>query len=106
VIEYWYVALPLAVVGTVVGALVHRARYARAAERQRAFEEAHHAWLAGPAPPLSLPSRFSERWFADNVPYLHPGQVPVLMDELRARGWKDDRIAQRVGPFLSANPYL
>jgi hypothetical protein len=61
---------------------------------------AHQRWLESPPPPLQLPARFTQGWIEENVPYLHPGQVPVLIDELHARGWKDERIAQRVAPYL------
>jgi len=66
-------------------------------EQERAARE---AWLAGPPPPLSLPSRFTQQWLEEHVPSLHPGQVPVLLREMRARGWTEQRIADRVRPLL------
>jgi hypothetical protein len=38
----------------------------------------------------------------ETEPYLHPGQVPMLLEELHARGWKDERIGHRVTPYLPA----
>lgn len=98
-IVYWYIALPVAIVSVVV---VYWAR--RSGHRRRA--EAVQRWLSMPAPPLMVPSRFTQNWIAANVPQLHPGQVPVLVRELRARGWTDERIDERVGPYLAANPYM
>jgi hypothetical protein len=76
-----------------------------AAERlQRQQEEEAEAlrhWLAAPAPPLSFPGRFTQKWLSENVPLLHPGQVPMLINELRARGWSDVRIEQRVSPLVT-----
>jgi hypothetical protein len=72
----------------------------RAAEERRREAEAFRAWLAAPAPPLAFPARFTQNWLAENVPYLHPGHVPLLLAELRARGWTDTRIEQRVIPYL------
>lgn len=106
VVAYWYIALPVALVSAVIAYLVHRNDQRRLVEAQEAHAAQQQAWLAAPPPPLALPTRFTERWFENNVPYLHPGQVPRLMDELRARGWKDDRIQQRVGLFLGRNKYL
>jgi hypothetical protein len=73
---------------------------AAAAEQRRQAELAHQQWLASPPPPLLVPGRFTQRWIAENVPSLHPGQVPALRKELRARGWTDDKIALRVEPYL------
>lgn len=53
-----------------------------------------------------MPGRFTENWLAANVPNLHPGQVPALLKELRARGWSDERIEARVQRYLATNPYL
>jgi hypothetical protein len=71
-----------------------------AKQRARQAELAHQAWLAGPPPPLTMPGRFTQNWITENVPHLHPGQVPELLREMRARGWTDARIEQRVRPYL------
>jgi hypothetical protein len=76
----------------------------RAAMRQRRAEELQR-WLDGPPPTLYVPPRFSEQWFATHVPRLHPGQVPVLRAEMRARGWSDRHITQRLGRYLAQNPF-
>lgn len=68
--------------------------------------EAQQRWLEGPPPTLYVPRRFSEGWFADNVPKLHPGQLAPLRDEMLARGWTDERIARRLGRYLEMNPFL
>lgn len=72
----------------------------QAAERARQARIAHEQWLAGPPPPLQLPGRFTQTWIAQHVPHLHPGQVPVLIAELRRRGWTDPDIDQRVTPYM------
>jgi hypothetical protein len=97
-IEYWYVSVPLAVL---VGALAIWALHARNARQAAALS----AWLACPPPPLPMPGRFTENWLAANVPTLHPGQIPMLERELRARGWAQARIDERVGPYIAMNPY-
>jgi hypothetical protein len=108
-VEYWYVSLPLL---SLIGAASYFAVKAggrrsaeRAAAAAREQAEAERRWLVGPPPILPLPGRFTQNWFASYVPGLHPGQVPTLMAELRARGWTQERIDQRVRPFLDANPY-
>jgi hypothetical protein len=74
--------------------------------REQAVEKAHQArivreqWLADPPPPLQLPGRFTQTWITKHVPHLHPGQVPVLIAELRRRGWTDPDIDQRVTPYM------
>jgi hypothetical protein len=78
---------------------------ARARAEAEAKAKAQREWLHGPPPTLYVPRRFSEDWFADNVPKLHPGQVPTLLAELRARGWTDQRIGQRIARYLAANPF-
>jgi hypothetical protein len=86
-----------------VAPLVRRERERQselAAQRAHEATLARQVWLDGPAPPLPLPSRFTQNWIAANVPYLHPGQVPVLLAEMRARGWSEERIDQRVRPYL------
>lgn len=65
---------------------------ARAVAEAEAQAVAQREWLEGPPPPLQVPTRFSETWFANHVPKLHPGQMPALTSELRARGWNDQRI--------------
>lgn len=44
--------------------------------------------------------RFTANWIAANVPYLHPGQIPALIDEFHRRGWSDEDIALRVEPYM------
>jgi hypothetical protein len=78
----------------------------QAAVAERARLETQHRWLKGPPPALQVPGRFTENWFAANVPSLHPGQVPALLEELHERGWTDQRIDKRVRPYLSRNPFL
>jgi hypothetical protein len=78
---------------------------ARAAAEAQAQAVALREWLEGPPPTLYVPRRFSEDWFADNVPKLHPAQVPALLDELRARGWTDQRIQQRLARYLALNQF-
>lgn len=74
--------------------------------REQAAEQAHQArivheqWLADPPPPLQLPGRFTQTWITQHAPHLHPGQVPVLIAELRRRGWTDPDIDQRVMPYM------
>jgi hypothetical protein len=72
----------------------------RAAEFERQSVRQHQAWLAAPPPPLALPGRFTQNWITANVPGLHPGQVETLLIEMRARGWTEDRINQRVRPYM------
>lgn len=72
----------------------------QAAERERQKRAAHEAWLAGPPPPLTFAGRFTQNWIAANVPHLHPGQISMLDQELRRRGWDTHRIQTRVGPYL------
>jgi hypothetical protein len=77
----------------------------REAARQRVVleakaEQARAAWLAGPAPVLNFPGRFTAAWISNRVPGLHPAQVPILFAELRRRGWTDDDISSRVAPHL------
>lgn len=72
----------------------------QAGERARRARTAHEQWLAGPPPPLQLPGRFTQTWITQHVPHLHPGQVPVLLAELRRRGWTELDIDQRVTPYM------
>jgi hypothetical protein len=100
--------------GTAVAAIVVAVQAALAPRRERALQQEremlaerakvlaseHQEWLNGPPPPFQPPGRFTQSWLEDNVPHLHPGQIPMLVAELRARGWKEDRIAQRVEPLV------
>lgn len=119
-VKYWYVALPLLIVGTLVTVVIAKASAKAKEERQaeearlRAVRQAADAearakaeqeWLAGAPPMLYVPGRFTDKWFAENLPGLHPGQVPVLLEELHDRGWTDDRIDRRVRPYLLRNPH-
>ena len=92
-IEYWFITIPIAAVVVAVAVVGMRNTRRRAVER-------HQAWLDGPPPPLIFPGRFTPNWFVRNGPYLHPGQVPVLLAELRRRGWSEADIEQRAAPFL------
>jgi hypothetical protein len=56
--------------------------------------------LAEPAALPPLPRRFTQSWFVDNGPHLHSDQVPLLLAELRRRGWTQGEIEQRVIPHL------
>jgi hypothetical protein len=96
-----------ALVGALVAPLVKAYRELeaeRVAEQARQARNAHAAWLAAPPPVLQVPARFTQNWIEANVPQLHPGQVAPLLAEMRARGWTEDRIAQRVGPYLPQHP--
>ena len=81
------------VVLTVAVLLVTRdARAARReAARQRRAEELQR-WVASPPPTLFVPTRFSE-----------PGLIPALIAEMKARGWSEQHIAQRLGRYLQQN---
>lgn len=109
VIAYWYVAVPVLFVSAALAVGVARVNKERHAERIAAFEqeeaESQRRWLEAPPPQLLLPGRFTENWFASNVPSLHPGQVPDFLEELRERGWTDERIQKRVMPYLAMNPF-
>ena len=113
-VVYWYVAVPLLaiVVGVVVWASRANAKRAREqAERQAhtqheldlAQQARRRAWLAAPPTPLPMPGRFTQTWIVANAPHLHPGQVPMLLRELNARGWTDQRIDDRVRPYLPSD---
>jgi hypothetical protein len=71
-----------------------------AAKREQHAQAAHAAWLASPPPPLELPGRFTQNWVVQTVPQLHPGQVRVLLEEMRRRGWSEADITRRVRPYL------
>ncbi len=127
-IEYWYIAVPVAVLllglaflGSRMQAKQKREEATRQdaewrameAERQEAERErerrqqvAIEHWLAAPPPRLVMPGRFTQNWLAAHIPDLHPGQVPVLLKELHARGWTEERIEERVAPFLAENPHV
>jgi hypothetical protein len=77
----------------------------RDAAEAQARAKAQREWLEGPPPTLYVPRRFSEDWFATNVPHLHPGQVPTLVEEMRARGWSEQRIQQRLPRYLVQNQF-
>jgi hypothetical protein len=95
-----YVGAAILLFGLLAAMCVPAARRAggRAREQQRAD---HARWLAAPPPPIQFPSRFTQNWIMENVPTLHPGQVPMLLAELRARGWTDGRIQRRITPYLN-----
>lgn len=99
-LRYGVVLVVVAVALAVASVPILRALREHAAEQQRLADLEYQQWLDGPPPPLAVPSRFTQRWIEENVPSLHPGQVPVLLGEMRARGWTDVRIQERVGPYL------
>jgi hypothetical protein len=66
------------------------------AQRREELALEHQEWLDGPPPPFHPPGRITQTWLEDNVPDMHPGQIPMLVTEMKARGWNEDRIAQRV----------
>ena len=72
----------------------------RAEQRRQRARAEFAEWLAGPPPALELPGRFTAKWIAENVPTLHPGQVPVLVEEMTRRGWSSADIERRVVPYL------
>jgi hypothetical protein len=76
----------------------------RAAERQRQAVLAHQGWLESPPPPLQLPARFTQSWIEENVPYLHPGQVPGLGSVVKSDGATPARRLRPAGvrPFWAA----
>jgi hypothetical protein len=110
IVTYWYIAVPvLLFLGAAVALLAKagaKANAEKAAQEAAARERAQQEWLAGPPPALLLPARFTDKWFAEHAPHLHPGQLPILFKELHERGWPDDRIARRVNPYLLRNPHL
>jgi hypothetical protein len=110
IVTYWYIAVPVLVVLGVLTAMIAKANSEKKAEQAQLLAErqaeTQRKWLAGPPPTLLVPGRFTDKWFAEHAPYLHPGQVPALMQELHERGWTDDRIDRRVRPYLLKNPYL
>jgi hypothetical protein len=71
-------------------------RVRRAAVAEDATREEYSEWCEAPPPPLTLPGRFTDTWFVNNLPILHPGQGPMLLSALQARGWSDDKIIQLV----------
>ena len=100
-IDYRYVSVALAAVvglAAYVGARSRRTRHARARDRQ---QQRARSWLAAPAPPLTMPSRFTQAWLSETVPDLHPGQIDPLVQELTARGWTPEQIVHRLGPLLA-----
>jgi hypothetical protein len=76
----------------------------RRAAREREEQLAHQRWLDGPPPAFRPPGRFTHTWLEAHVPALHPGQIPMLLAELRSRGWDEAKIAQRVQPLLPNSP--
>lgn len=103
IVEHWYIAVPVLVVA-LFAVLLAVGKYVEHSEAKRQAEI--EAWLAAPGPPLVVPTRFSENWFAENVPSLHPDQVPALYDALRHRGWREDKIEARLRQYLDANPFM
>lgn len=87
-------------------AAAQKLREQQAVAEAKIQAEAQRKWLEGPPPTLYPPHRFSEKWFAGNLPKLHPGQVRPLFLELYARGWTNERIEQRLHRYFQQNPFL
>lgn len=47
-------------------------------------------------PTTAFPSRFSDSWFAANVPGMEEAEIARLVVELRRRNWTDSELAERV----------
>jgi hypothetical protein len=105
-IKFWYVVVPVLCLLAWRVVVVRRDAGIKTAERRQAEEKAYRAWLAGPAPTLLVPGRFTDAWFARNVRDLHPGQIPALISELHSRGWTEDKIAARVSPYIRQNRHV
>jgi hypothetical protein len=99
-LRYLGAATILLVVATVFAIPLLRSSGRRAAQRRQRSRAAYADWLAGPPPALEMPGRFTAKWIAENVPTLHPGQVPVLVEEMRRRGWSAAEIERRVEPYV------
>jgi hypothetical protein len=103
-VQHPYVGLPSVAIAGVLAATVYgrvRTRHRlQEEEATRAAARSYQQWLEGPPPPLATPSRFTQTWIADNVPRLHPGQMPVLFEEMRSRGWSERDLELRVVPYL------
>jgi hypothetical protein len=99
-LRYVGAAAILLVVLTLLAIPLMRSTARRAEERRQRARAAFAEWLAGPPPGLQMPGRFTAKWIAENVPTLHPGQVPVLIEEMRRRGWSTADIERRVAPYL------
>jgi hypothetical protein len=106
VAKFWPIMVVGIIIFVVVWAATKEKRAEQAAARAKAQAEERQRWLQAPPPRLYVPTRFSEQWFATNVPRLHPGQVPTLFRELRARGWSEQKIHQRLARYLAQNPHL
>ncbi len=92
-VKYWFISVPAFALLIFVASIMKT----RAIERKR---QRYEQWLASPAPPLTVPGRFTQEWIAVNVPRLHPGQVSTLLEEMRSRGWSGADIERRVLPYL------
>ena len=99
-LRYLGAAVILVAVLAVLATPLLRRSSRRAEERRQRARAAYAEWLAGPPPALEMPGRFTAKWIAENVPTLHPGQVPVLVEEMRRRGWSAADIERRVAPYL------
>ena len=73
---------------------------ADASEQERVAQTELYSARSAPPQPLEFPTRFTATWIATHLPRLHPDQVPVLIHELKRRGWTTTDIAFRVEPYL------
>jgi hypothetical protein len=54
---------------------------------------------------LRLPSRVTQRWIEQTAPKLHPSVQDAYMQALKARGWSDSELDERVRPHLPTLPH-
>jgi hypothetical protein len=60
----------------------------------------------GTAPGTGWPARFSDGWFAANLPGMNSSQFDAMRAELHKRSWTDAEIARKVSKHLGADSTL
>lgn len=53
---------------------------------------------------LKLPSRFTRAWIERNVPFLSERDLALVLAAMRAKGWPEEQIADRVYPHVKRLP--